>query len=456
MFNFCKVKKYICKNLKQASELIMNYQDTLQYLFSQLPMFQRIGGAAYKADLNTTLQLDDYFQSPHRNFISVHIAGTNGKGSVSHIIASVLQHCGYKTGLYTSPHMIDFRERIKINGQMITEEYVVEWVEQHKDIFDKLKPSFFEMTVALAFDYFAKQNVDIAVVEVGMGGRLDSTNIITPILSVITNIGFDHTQFLGDTLSDIAKEKGGIIKNNIPVVIGEHNKITLKIFEEIAHRTHSELIKADEAFRLKSSCNIDGFKLFEIENCLTGAVIDIELDLQGDYQKKNIITALTALSTLGKILKRDLSSSYKAIKHTAHDTGFMGRWQILRTRPYIVADIAHNIDGIRLVVEQIKTTQYKELHIVLGVVNDKDVISILKALPTGAHYYFTQPSIPRALSAEKLHGEAQKIGLKGEMHRTVAESIKSSVERASSDDMIYIGGSAFVVADALYFWQNIN
>lgn len=432
----------------------MTYQETLNYLFSQLPMYQRIGGAAYKADLSTTQKLDEYFNHPHQRFKSIHVAGTNGKGSVSHMLASVFQNAGFKTGLYTSPHMLDFRERIKINGQMIPENEVVEWVEQHKAILTKLSPSFFEMTVALAFDYFERQKVDVVIVEVGMGGRLDSTNIITPELSVITNIGLDHTQFLGNNLADIAREKGGIIKESIPVVVGEYNNETLPVLKQLADNAKTVLTTADEQFRLlDSKVEENGIKKFFVEDVKERNKFVVELDLIGLYQDKNIITFLASLTEICKIFNLDFKESIKAVKHTASTTGLMGRWQVLKQKPYVVADIAHNADGIIETFKHVKGLKYKTLHIVLGVVNDKDVKSMLKMLPENAKFYFTQPSVPRALDFEKLYDLAKAAGFDGEKFPKVSMAIQSAINKAQPDDMIYIGGSAFVVADALQYWQ---
>ncbi len=432
----------------------MNYQETLDYLFAQLPMFQRIGGAAYKADLSTTMALDTYFNHPHRQFPTIHVAGTNGKGSVSHMLASVFQQAGFKTGLYTSPHLIDFRERIKINGQMIPKNEVVDWVSKHKSIFEKFSPSFFEMTVALAFDYFSRQQVDIAIVEVGMGGRLDSTNIVSPELSVITNIGLDHTQFLGDTLAKIAAEKGGIIKPEIPVVVGEYHSETVNVFKEMASQRNAPLTLAHDRFELlHSDINETGFRTFHVRNKITDKEYKIELDLTGNYQKKNILTVLTSLEIACARFSLDFTASLHALKHTAATTGLMGRWQVLCNQPRVVADIAHNAHGLAGVVEQIKNVEFNTLHMVLGVVNDKDVKAMLNMLPQGAKFYFTQPSIPRAMKVETLYSQAISAGFDGEKFTDVGNAIKHALQMAKPDDMIYIGGSAFVVADALQFWN---
>jgi dihydrofolate synthase/folylpolyglutamate synthase len=433
----------------------MNYQETLDYLFAQLPMFQRIGGAAYKADLSTTLALDDYFGSPHRQFRTIHVAGTNGKGSVSHMLATVFQRAGFKTGLYTSPHLVDFRERVKINGQMIPESEVVTWVEQHKATFSKFSPSFFEMTVALAFDYFARQKVDIAIVEVGMGGRLDSTNIITPELSVITNIGFDHTQFLGDTLAKIAAEKGGIIKVGVPVVVGEYHTETFPVFAQLAEKLNAPLTLARDRFDLlKSTVTDNGIRNFLVRRKENERQFHVELDLLGSYQEKNMLTVLSAMEIVCLRFSLGFSTSLDALKHTASTTGLMGRWQVLCKQPLVVADIAHNAHGLAEVVDHIKSIKFNSLHMVLGVVSDKDVHAMLSMLPHGAKFYFTQPSIPRAMSVENLYSHALSAGFDGEKHATVGNAIESAMKNAKPNDMVYIGGSAFVVADGLQYWNS--
>ena len=442
-------------NLKNKKN--MNYQETLQYLFDQLPMFQRIGQSAYKANLDTTLALDTYFNHPHQNFKTIHVAGTNGKGSVSHMLASLFQASGYKTGLYTSPHLLDFRERIKINGAMITEKEVIVWVEQHKDIFTKLKPSFFEMTVAMAFDYFNRQQVDIAIIEVGMGGRLDSTNIITPLLSIITNISLDYTQFLGDSLAKIAGEKAGIIKPNIPVVIGEYNSETLPVFEQTAKRNNAPIVFASQLFAVNNSkATKETLREFLIQKSNNDTPFSVSIDLIGSYQEKNIVTVLTALEIIASLFPINYSNALSALKHTAKDTGLQGRWQVLCNHPYVVVDIAHNAQGLLEVTRQIKNCEFRNLHFVLGVVSDKDIDAMLKILPLDAKYYFTQPSIPRAMQVERLATAGKTAGFFGEAYCSVKEAIIAALNTAEPSDMIYIGGSAFVVADALECWQEVK
>ncbi|MFO7844379.1 MAG: folylpolyglutamate synthase/dihydrofolate synthase family protein, partial [Bacteroidales bacterium] len=362
----------------------MTYRETLKWLFEQLPMYQRDGKAAYKDNLDNTLALDEYFHHPHTKFQSIHVAGTNGKGSVSHMLASVLQEAGYKVGLYTSPHLKDFRERIKINGQMIPENDVVDFFDQHKEIFETIQPSFFEMTVALAFDYFAQKQIDIAVVEVGMGGRLDSTNIIQPELSVITNIGFDHTQFLGDTLEKIAKEKAGIIKENTPVIIGETQPETGPVFSNIARQKDSKIYFADQKYFIDYAMQSVDFKpVFNIKD-VKGSIIfrDLKMDLSGAYQQKNLLTALTVIKQLQRSgVKIHESDIYEGMGNVVENTGLLGRWQVLSNKPSIIADTGHNTEGINYIFEQIKQTPHKHLHVVFGVVNDKNIEKVLGMLP---------------------------------------------------------------------------
>lgn len=424
----------------------MIYSEVLDFLFSQLPMYQRTGGAAYKADLSTTIQLDEYFNHPHYNFKTIHVAGTNGKGSVSHMLASVLQKTGYKTGLYTSPHLVDFRERIKINGNMIPENEVIEFVKNHQDIITDLKPSFFEMSVAMAFDYFAKEKIDIAVVEVGMGGRLDSTNIISPLMSIITNIGFDHTAFLGDTLEKIASEKAGIIKENTPVIIGKTQSETKPVFISTAKSKNAEIVFADEFLNCNySTLTLDNKQSFNIYNDDILLFENLKTDLLGIYQKENIITVLTSLLKLNlNIKQRDI---YNGILNAAKNTGLRGRWEILNHSPLTICDTGHNIDGIQQIIKQIENTAYKKLHIIIGFVNDKNFIEILNLLPKNAQYYFTQPSIPRALDVNILFNSAQNLGLKGEKYPTVKTALNAVNSVAQKEDLIFIGGSTFIVAD---------
>ncbi len=428
----------------------MNYKETLSFLFSQLPMYQREGKAAYKSDLYNTIELDRYFDFPHKKFKTIHIAGTNGKGSVSHILASILQEQGYKTGLYTSPHLKDFRERIRINGKFIQKEFVVDFVKNHTDIIKKLSPSFFELTVAMAFDFFAKQKVEIAVIETGMGGRLDSTNIINPEISVITNIGLDHTTFLGNTIEEIATEKAGIIKQAVPVVVGEYQKETVNIFLDKTNKTNSEIYFADKSFKIEytltSYDNCQLFNVLDSENNI--AYKNLKTDLLGNYQTKNTITVLKTLDVLNKNkLKISVDSIYSGFKNVIKNTGFSGRWQILGNNPLIVCDTAHNKEGISFVINQINNTAYKNLHMVFGVVNDKNVNEILELLPKKAYYYFTKANIPRALNETLLYEKAKVKKLKGKVFKTVQDAFNAAKLTAKDNDMIFIGGSTFVVAE---------
>jgi len=405
----------------------MTYQDTLNWMFSQLPMYQRQGITALKKDLSNTLKLSAYLNNPEKKFKSIHVAGTNGKGSTSHMLASVLQEAGYKVGLYTSPHLKDFRERIKINGQEVSKQFVTGFIKNNKAFFESHKMSFFEMTVIMAFDYFAKQNIDIAVVEVGLGGRLDSTNIITPEISVITNIGLDHTQFLGNTLQAIAAEKGGIIKFNIPVVIGETQKETSPIFENLAKTHNSEIVFADMA---------------------VSEVYDS--DLIGNYQSKNIKTVVQTVKELHKkgykISKQNLK---QGLLQVVNNTGLLGRWQILNESPKVVCDTGHNREGLTYVMQQLLNETFESLHIVFGVVNDKNLVSIVDLLPKKAIYYFCKPDIPRGLDANELKQKLFDYNIMGTSYNSVNEAYKSAFKNASNNDFIFIGGSTFVVAEII-------
>ena len=405
----------------------MTYQDTLNWMFSQLPMYQRQGKTAFKKDLSNTLKLAEHLNNPENKFKSVHVAGTNGKGSTSHILASVLQEAGYKVGLYTSPHLKDFRERIKINGQEVSKHFVIGFIKRNKDFFEANKLSFFEMTVGMAFDYFAKQNVDIAVVEVGLGGRLDSTNIVTPEVSIITNIGLDHTQFLGDTLEAIAFEKGGIIKPNIPVVIGETQKETAPVFKSLAKSCDSEILFADQ---------------------LVSEVY--KSDLIGSYQSKNIKTVVQTVKQLqGKGFKISKKNIKQGLLKVVKNTGLLGRWQILKERPKVVCDTGHNREGLIYLMQQLSNETFESLHIVFGVVNDKDLRYILDLLPKKATYYFCKPNIPRGLDAEELQQTFSSYKLKGRAYKSVNEAYNSALNNARKDDFIYVGGSTFVVAEII-------
>jgi len=402
----------------------MTYEQCLDWLFSQLPMYQRTGSIAYKADIGNIVQATEKLGNPHHDFKSIHIAGTNGKGSTSHFIASVLQEAGYKTGLYTSPHLKDFRERIRINNEMIKQQSVIQFITDNKDLFSQIGMSFFEMSVALAFHHFAKEKVDIAIIEVGLGGRLDSTNIIQPELSIITNIGLEHTELLGDSIEKIAKEKGGIIKPRTPILIGRKQHRTEAIFDEIAQDNHS--------------------KLYYAENC------DIDSDLKGNYQKENKNTAYTAIKILRTqawdILDKHIVNGFKNVQK---NTSLLGRWMTLGQSPSILCDTGHNVDGVKLIVEQIKKISYNELHIVFGVVNDKSIDGILKLLPKKAQYYFCQAQIPRAMHVDLLFTKAQEHQLTGNCFKSVADAFEKARSVAKENDLIFIGGSTFVVAEII-------
>lgn len=428
----------------------MNYSETLAWMYSQLPMYQRIGAAAYKADLNNTIQLLDLLNQPQKEFRAIHIAGTNGKGSVSHMIAAVLQEAGYKTGLYTSPHLKDFRERIRINGTMIPEEKVLEFMEAYKTDFERMKLSFFEMTVGMAFRYFADEKVDVAVIETGMGGRLDSTNLVDPVLSVITNIGYDHTQFLGDTLPKIASEKAGIIKQGVPVIIGETQQEVKAIFEEAAHKAGSPIIFADELFEAKrirqETVMYQQFDIWKNSEMYYEA---LELSLLGYYQQMNLITAVCALDQVKTIFPWHERNLWHGMEQVAQLTGLKGRWQVLGRMPLCVADTGHNEAGIRQNMMQLSQLHCKQLHIVLGVVNDKILDGILQLLPSSAIYYFCKPDIPRGLEAELLAEQAFELGLRGEVYRSVTDAYRHAREIAGADDIVFVGGSTFVVAEVV-------
>ena len=405
----------------------MNYTDTVNWMFAQLPMYQNKGKTAYKTDLSNTHLLANHLNHPEKKFKTVHVAGTNGKGSTSHMLASVLQEAGYKVGLYTSPHLKDYRERIKINGNCISEAFVVQFIKRNKTFFESKNLSFFEMTVGLAFDYFAKEEVDIAIIEVGLGGRLDSTNIISPEVSVITNIGLDHTQFLGTTIAQIAKEKGGIIKKNTPIVIGEFNDETMDIFGSMALATKSPIYYA-------SSMDLPNYSS----------------DLIGDYQKHNIKTALQTLEIIKtKGFKVSESNIQKGLNHVVKNTGLLGRWQILQLAPKIICDTAHNIEGLSYTLKQLENEVYKKLHIVIGVVNDKNLSAIVALFPKQAAYYFCKPKIERGLAVEKLAAQFAEKGYKGAQYNSVNEALNAARNEASKDDVIYVGGSTFVVAEII-------
>ena len=426
----------------------MNYQETLQWMYQQLPMYQRIGAAAYKADLNNTIALLEHLGNPHRNFKSVHVAGTNGKGSTSHMLASIFQEAGYKTGLYTSPHLRDFRERIRINGEMIPEENVVDFIERNKAQFEKMELSFFEMTVGMAFDYFSNEKVDLAIVEVGMGGRLDSTNLITPELSVITNIGLDHVQFLGDTLEKIAGEKAGIIKEGIPVVIGETQPETHQVFEDKAAECHSPIFFADQIFDC-DKIHIDSLTQQEYDIWKNNELYleTCAIPLMGNYQKKNLTTVMCAADLLRTKFELTDDDIRDGVANVIRNTHLMGRWQILGQEPLTIADTGHNVDGIKEVVSQLAEMNYNKLHFVIGIVNDKDIDHVLQLLPHSCEYYFCKADIPRGLDANILAEKAFSLGLRGNVYSSVRDAYESAVNVAQYDDIIFIGGSNFIVAE---------
>lgn len=423
----------------------MTYDETVTYLFNCAPPFQQVGGAAYKEGLSTTIALDNHLGNPHRKFRTIHVAGTNGKGSTSHTLAAILQENGYKVGLYTSPHLIDFRERMRVNGTPASKEYVMDFVEKHRAFFEPLQPSFFELTTAMAFNYFAEQNVDIAIIEVGLGGRLDCTNIITPELCIITNISPDHTQFLGNTLQEIASEKAGIIKNGIPVVIGETTTETKEVFARKAKESNAPIIFAEEEALLTSATPMENG--YRYSSTVFGEFCG---ELGGDYQQKNTNTLLSAINILrGKGFTITEESLRKGFTNVCKLTGLMGRWQKIQENPRVICDAGHNIGGIKYITEQLSRIDCRQLRIVFGMVNDKDITSVLKMMPKNATYYFTQASIKRAMPADDLKELAGKYGLTGNSHPTVEDALKAATTDSTNDDFIFVGGSCFIVADLL-------
>jgi len=430
----------------------MTYPQTIDYLYSRLPVFHRIGKAAYKADLVNTLALCQHLGNPQHQFKSIHVAGTNGKGSVSHLLAAVLQSAGYKTGLYTSPHLKSFTERIRISGQPVPEQFVVDFVEENKSFIEELAPSFFELTVGMAFDYFAREKVDIAVIEVGLGGRLDSTNVITPELSVITNISWDHANILGDTLEKIAAEKAGIIKPGVPVVISERQPDVEQVFIEKAAQENAPLLFADDEYvivPLDMDNTMVGTRQIEVTDVTDGlSVYPLEIGLLGDYQAKNLAGVLKAVDVLsGKGWSIPADALSTGVREVVQLTGLKGRWQILAQHPLTICDTGHNESGIRQITEQLGQLQHRQLHIVMGTVNDKDLRKILSLLPPKAAYYFCQANIPRALEAAQLAEQAAAFGLQGTVIPDVNAALAEARRRATADDVIFIGGSTFVVAE---------
>ena len=409
-------------------------------------MYQRVGKSAFKKDLTNTLKLCAILGNPQNKFKSVHIAGTNGKGSSAHMLASVLQSAGYRTGLYTSPHLKNFTERIKINGAEVSGSFVVEFVEQIKDFIEEMKPSFFELTVAMAFDYFAQQQVDIAIIEVGLGGRFDSTNVITPEVSLITSIGLDHTDMLGETLPEIAFEKAGIIKDRVPVVISETQTEIVDVFNQKARQMEAAVYFADEEYKAKSVSNNPIFQRIEISNPRHSSVIDT--DLQGDYQLKNIPGVLKTIDILNnEFFSISVDHIQEGLRNVTRNTGFYGRWQVLSIDPLTICDTAHNEEGAIQLFDQISKIKYRGLYIIWGTVEGKNLDSILRHFPSDAFYYFCEANIPRALNSEKLLNLAQKFGIKGEVVRNVNDAISMAKERAGQDDLIIVGGSNFIVAE---------
>ena len=445
----------------------MNYKETLDWMFNKLPMYQRIGAAAYKADLDSTVEILNYLDNPQHCFKSVHIAGTNGKGSTSHSLASVFQEAGYKTGLYTSPHLRDFRERIRINGEMIPENEVVTFIENHKHKLEELELSFFEMTVAMAFDYFRKEKIDVAIIEVGMGGRLDSTNVINPELSVITNISLDHVKFLGENEAQIATEKAGIIKKDTAVVIGETQEGSRDVFIKTAQEKESPIYFADQIFDCrKKNNNALEYNVFDVYKSTDYSLRSTDLGLQskgeydlylkdlrfpllGNYQKKNLATIICALDLLRD--KFDITESHilEGLSKVVSNTGLMGRWQVINKKPLAIADTGHNVAGINEVNRQLAETEYRKLHFVLSVVNDKDIDGILQLLPKEAEYYFCKADIPRGLSVDILADKAKAAGLSGEKYNSVKEASSSALANAAEGDLVFVGGSNFTVAEVV-------
>lgn len=403
----------------------MTYTETLDWMFGQLPMYQQKGAVALNAKLDNIVHFCNLLHNPENKFKSIHVAGTNGKGSSSHMLASILQEAGYKVGLYTSPHLRDFRERIKINGKVVSKKFVKDFIAEHKTFFEYNRLSFFEMTVGMAFSYFAEEKVDIAVIEVGLGGRLDSTNIIVPEVSLITNIGMDHTQFLGDTLEKIALEKAGIIKRKVPIVISETQSETKIIFELIAHRRKSKIVFADRE-----------------------SIPEYETDLLGEYQKKNINGVVACIHELKNFQVSDDDIS-KGLNKVVENTGLLGRWQVLQNSPLVVCDTAHNKEGLQLVLKQVEKQSYDQLHIVLGFVKDKDVKSVLALFPKKAKYYFVRPSIPRGMDAFQLQELAKEEQLSGQVCNSVEKGLRKALKKAGDGDMIYVGGSTFVVSEVI-------
>ena len=412
----------------------MNYKQTVKYLYSVVPSFQKVGTAGYKEGLSNTLALDEHFGHPHRNFKTIHVAGTNGKGSCSHTLAAMLQATGLKVGLYTSPHLVDFRERIRVNGKCISKKRVIEFVRDERDFFEPLSPSFFELTTALAFKYFAEKKVDIAVVEVGLGGRLDCTNVITPEVSVITNISFDHTQFLGNTLAKIAGEKAGIIKPGVPVVIGETAPETKPVFEQIAAERHAPIHFAEKA-------------LCDAETSSAVKRLLPHFELKGNYQENNLHTILTT----ARLLNIPEKAILKGLENVCEMTGLMGRWQTLQKHPLVICDTGHNVGGWQYVSKQIAAQPCKQLRLVFGMVDDKDIDTVMGMLPQDAVYYWTQASTKRAIPAEKVQEKGKTHGLSGNVFYNVKDAYEAALKDSDKADFVFVGGSSYIVSDLLEY-----
>lgn len=428
----------------------LSYQETLEFLYAQLPMFQRVGAVAFKKDLGNTKALCKTLGNPEKRFKSIHIAGTNGKGSVSHMLAAILQSAGYKTGLYTSPHLRDFRERIRINGELIAEQEVVQFTEKMRLVIAEVSPSFFELTVAMAFDHFAQNEVDIAVIETGLGGRLDSTNVITPILSVITNIGWDHMDLLGDTLPMIAAEKAGIIKPDVPIVVGELQEEVAAVFEQHANERRSLLKFASKSWEVRKSGESNGQQFFDVYKNGKPKFGDLATDQLGIYQARNLVTVLAAIEQLqaqGWDLEED--SLRKGMASVGELTGFKGRWSIMQQDPLVVADTAHNEPGIKLLLQQIDQTPHDKLHMVISMVKDKDIDKVLSLLPKNAIYYFSKAGIPRGMEAELLCEKASQHGLQGVGYSSLKEAYNEALAKAGKKDLVLVGGSTFTVAELI-------
>lgn len=428
----------------------MNYADTTNWMFNKFPMYQKIGAKAYKSDLGNITELLDFLGNPQNNFKTVHVAGTNGKGTVSHTLASIFQECGYKTGLYTSPHLLDFRERIRINGQMIPEQNVIDFIGDNKEKFEEMQLSFFEMATGMAFDYFSKEKVDIAIIEVGLGGRLDSTNVIKPELSVITNISLDHVSMLGNTLAEIAVEKAGIIKPNTPVVIGETQPETKDVFIKKAEECKAPIYFADQIVDCdKVHIESLDYQKFDIWKDNELYIEAVEFPLLGYYQKKNLATVICAIEILKEKFNIDKKDIVNGLEFVVKNTNLMGRWQILSRQPLVIADTGHNVGGIKEIVMQLSDMSFRKLHFVLGCVNDKDIDGILHLLPHYADYYFCKADIPRGLDANILAEKALEAGLRGNVYESVQQAYNSALNNARFEDIVFIGGSNFTVAEVI-------